>query len=79
MIFTEVQRADLRALAEKRFKDTRQHGSGKTSSGAQVSKKFKTAQQALGALEGALRSSHPDLARDIDHILGMVQGVAKRL
>jgi len=79
MIFTEAQRVNLRALAEKRFKDARQHGGGKAPSGAQVSKKFKTAQQALGDLEGALRSSRPDLARDIDHISGMVQGVAKRM
>jgi len=78
MIFTEEERSGLRALAEKRFKDVRQHQK-KAASGAQVSKKFKMAQQALGDLESALRPMSPDLAREIDHITGLVRGVEKRL
>lgn len=78
MIFTEESRAYLRAITEKRFKDVRQHG-GKAPSGAQVSKKFKMAQQALGDLESALRTSSPALAREVEHIAGLVRGVEKRI
>ena len=78
MIFTKAQRSGLQALSEKRFKDERQHG-GKAPSGAQVSKKFKTAQQALGDLENALRSSSPTLAREVEHISGLVRRVEKKL
>lgn len=78
MVFTEEWRAELKALSEKRFKDVRQHG-GKAPSGAQVSKKFKMAQQALGDLESALRTSSPALAQEVEHIAGLVRGVEKKL
>lgn len=79
MIFTDAQRSDLQVLTEKRFKDARRHQQ-KAPSGAVLKKKFKVAQQALGDLESALRGAGKvSEAGDIEHVAGMIQGVAKRL
>lgn len=87
MIFTEEQRNELLALAEKkRRKDrgdegrSKQRYGQKAPSGAQLSKKFKVAAQALGDLESALNGAgHSAQARDIEHLAGMVSGVKNRL
>jgi len=65
-----------RRLFEARMRDVRKFQK-REASGAQMSRKFKETFQALGGLSGALILSHPDLARQIDQIEGMVRGVQK--
>ena len=78
MVFTEEVRARLGALAEKRFKDVRRHQQHGASE-AQVAKRFKVVQQALGDLENSLRAQDPALAREVEHVSGLLRRVEKRL
>lgn len=70
-------RARAQAMGGQR---SRQRYGPKPPSGAQLSAKFKAASAALGDLEGALAlAGHASQARDIEHLKGEVQGVAKAL
>jgi hypothetical protein len=61
------------------MRDIRQYQQ-RSPSGAQVDKRFKVVQQALGELaSGLMLSSFPDLAAQVDDISGMVRSIEKQV
>jgi len=64
------------ALGEARMKDIRRHEK-RASSGAQLTRRFKEVQQAIGGLAASLSVSHPALAKEVDGIEGVIRSIAK--
>jgi hypothetical protein len=71
-----LKQRGAKPIGEARMKDIRRHKK-RASSGAQLTRRFKEAQQAVGALSASLAVGRPDLAREVDGIEGMLRSVAK--